>query len=129
LGGNSAPAGALGARIVLVDDDAGFAAAAANTLRNEGFEVLTATDYVPALKELESARRIDLLICDIVMPKRVNGLALSRMARMRRPDLKVIYVSAYDIPGIEREAFGSVLRKPVDEETLVAEVRRTLTGA
>jgi CheY-like chemotaxis protein len=35
-----------------------------------------------ALEELESARTIDLLITDIVMPERVNGIALSRMARM-----------------------------------------------
>jgi hypothetical protein len=33
---------------------------------------------------LESPRPIDLLVTDIVMPERVNGIALSRMARMRR---------------------------------------------
>jgi CheY-like chemotaxis protein len=115
-------------RILVVDDDAGSAAAIAHALRAREFEVVVAPDYLPALEELESARRLDLLISDIVMPQRVNGLALSRMARMRRPDLKVIYVTAYDIPGVEREALGPILRKPVNEENLVAEVLHVLAA-
>jgi hypothetical protein len=33
------------------------------------------TDYRLALEDLESTRSIDLLITDIVMPERVNGVA------------------------------------------------------
>jgi CheY-like chemotaxis protein len=69
------------------------------------------------------------LITDIVMPDRVNGVALSRMARMRRPELKVIYLTAYDIPGVEDDTIGPVLRKPIDDEHLVAEVRRALAAS
>ncbi len=72
-------------------------------MRAAGFEVVIAPDYRLALEELESSLPIDLLITDIVMPERVNGIALSRMARMRRPDIKVIYLTAYDIPGVEDE--------------------------
>jgi hypothetical protein len=45
---------------------------------------------------------------------------------MRRPELKVIYLTAYDIPGVEDDAIGPVLRKPIDGEQLVAEVRSAL---
>jgi CheY-like chemotaxis protein len=110
----------------VVDDDPAFGDAAARVLRAAGFEVFLAPDYQLALEDLESTRPIDLLITDIVMPDRVNGVALSRMARMRRPGLKVIYMTAYDIPGIEDEAIGPVLRKPIDDEHLLAEVRRVL---
>ncbi len=103
-----------------------FGDATARVLRAAGFEVCLAPDYRLALEDLESTRPIDLLITDIVMPDRVNGVALSRMARMRRPELKVIYLTAYDIPGVEDEAIGSVLRKPIDDEHLIAEVRRVL---
>jgi len=78
---------------------------------------------------LESPRSIDLLLTDLVMPERVNGVALSRMAQMRRPQIKVIYLTAYDIPGVEKEVFGPVLRKPVDDEHLIAEVKRVLAAA
>jgi CheY-like chemotaxis protein len=127
-GAEPAPSLSSVSRILVVDDDAGSAAAIAHALRAREFEVVVAPDYLLALEELESARRLDLLISDIVMPQRVNGLALSRMARMRRPDLKVIYVTAYDIPGVEREALGPILRKPVDEENLVAEVLHVLAA-
>jgi DNA-binding NtrC family response regulator len=112
----------------LVDDDLAFGEAAAHVLRAAGFEVFVAPDHRLALEDLESARPINLLITDIVMPQRVNGVALSRMARMRRPGLKVLYVTAYDIPGIEDEVAGSILRKPVDNEQLIAEVRRILAA-
>jgi CheY-like chemotaxis protein len=128
-GSAAASLGGSAARILVVDDDAASAAAVADLLRKGGFEVLVAADYGPALEEFESARRVDLLITDIVMPQRVNGLALSRMARMRRPDLKVLYITAYDIPGIEREALGAILRKPIDEDRLIAEVERALADA
>jgi CheY-like chemotaxis protein len=118
--------GASVPRILLVDDDLAFRAAAAGALRTAGFEVFVAPDYRLALEELESPRPVDLLITDIVMPDRVNGVALSRMARMRRHDLKVVYVSGYDIPGVEEEVFGLVLKKPLDDDCLLNEVRRVL---
>ena len=116
------------ARILLVDDDVVFGEATARVLRAAGFEVFLAPDHRLALEDLESTRPIDLLITDIVMPDRVNGVALSRMARMRRPGLKVIYLTAYDIPGLEDEAVGPVLRKPIDEGQLVAKVRSVLAA-
>ncbi len=114
-------------RILVVDDDLALGEALAGALRAAGFEVFLAPDYRLALEDLESTRPVDLLITDIVMPQRVNGIALSRMARMRRPELKVIYMTAYDIPGAEDEALGPVLLKPIDTDSLVAEVRRALT--
>ena len=113
-------------RILVVDDDQICGDAIARVLRAAGFEVSLAPDHRLALEDLESARPVDLLITDIVMPDRVNGVALSRMARMRRPELKVIYLTAYDIPGVEDGAIGPVLRKPIDEDRLVAEVRSVL---
>src|SRR5215471_13351907 len=91
------------ARILVVDDDKICGDAIVRVLCAAGFEVSFAPDHRLALENLESTRPIDLLITDIVMPERVNGVALSRMAQMRRPGLKVIYMTAYDIPGVEEE--------------------------
>jgi CheY-like chemotaxis protein len=81
-----------------------------------------------ALQHLESERPIDLLVTDIVMPQRVNGLALGRMARLRRPNIKIIYLTAYDIPNISNEALGPILRKPIELEQIVIEVKRVLNN-
>jgi DNA-binding NtrC family response regulator len=113
-------------RILLVEDDQVFLRTLELVLKNAGFDVIAVSDYIPALKHLDSSERIDVLITDIVMPNRVNGLALSRMARMRRPGLAVIYFTAHDIPGAEEEAMGQILRKPFDSDQLLRAIRREL---
>lgn len=117
------------ANILLVEDDKTFAETMGQVLRRAGFDVTVATDFRTALEVLEAERQIDLLISDIVMPSSVNGIALSRMARLRRRDLKVLYVTGYNIPGIENEVLGPILRKPIDEAVLVSEVNRLMAQA
>jgi hypothetical protein len=48
------------------------------------------------------------------------------MARLRRRDLKIMYLTGYNIPGIENEALGPILRKPIDDAVLVSEVERMM---
>lgn len=115
----------MSARVLLVDDDDGYRYAMVKLLAKAGFEVVEAADYRQALDILDDKKPLALLVMDIVIPV-VNGFALARMARMRHHNLKVIYVSAFDVP-ID-EAIGPVLRKPVDTDILVAEVRKALAG-
>src|SRR5690242_692404 len=105
--------------VLIVDDDEGFSYAAARALREAGFEVFVAPDHRLALQILESKQPINLLITDLVMPDRVNGFALARMARMRRLGLPILYVTAYDV--MPDEAAGKILRKPVLPESPVVE--------
>jgi CheY-like chemotaxis protein len=112
--------------ILVVDDDPTLGEALCKVLNRQGYAAIPAVGFQAALEILEGDRPIDLLLVDIVMPDGVNGLALSRMARLRRRDLKVVYMTGYDIPGVEREALGPILRKPVDDQLLLEEVERLL---
>jgi CheY-like chemotaxis protein len=112
--------------ILLVEDDDACREALGRVLQREGYAVSLAPDFREALEILESDQRIDLLLTDIVMPDRVNGVALSRMARLRRQELKVVYMTAYNIPGIDREALGPILQKPVEDDVLISEIRKAL---
>jgi CheY-like chemotaxis protein len=116
----------LASHILLIDDDEAFSYASAKALRNAGFEVSLAPDHRLALQILQSPQPIDLMITDIVMPGHVNGFALARMARMRRLELKVIYVTAYDFP--DDGAIGKVLRKPLTTDRLVLEAGKALAS-
>ncbi len=51
----------------------------------------------------------------------VNGFALTRMARVRQRDIKITYVTSYDLP--VQETIGRILRDPIMPETLVSIVR------
>lgn len=115
----------MSARVLVVDDDDGFRYATVKMLADAGFETAEAPDYRQALEILEDKKPLALLVMDIMVPG-VNGFALARMARMRHRDLKVIYVSAYDVP--TNEAIGPVLRKPVEGDALMAEIRTVLGG-
>jgi CheY-like chemotaxis protein len=113
-------------RILLVDDDEGFRYATTKALEEAGFAVSSAPDYRQALEILEGDLPVDLLVTDVYMPERIHGFALARMARMRRSGLKVLYVSAFDVPTVED--IGKVLRKPISNEHLIDEVRLALAG-
>jgi CheY-like chemotaxis protein len=116
------------AHILLVEDDQTLGESIGQVLRCAGFDVSLASDFREALAILEAECQLDMLLADIVMPSSVNGIALSRMARMRRRNLKVMYLTGYNIPGIETEALGPVLKKPIDETELVSEVARILAS-
>jgi CheY-like chemotaxis protein len=115
--------------ILLVDDDKDFGEAIGQTLRRAGFDVTFATGFQAALEVLEGDGRLDLLLTDIAMPAGINGVALSRMARLRRHNLKVVYLTGYNIPGVEREALGPILKKPIDDATLIREIEAALAAA
>lgn len=114
----------MSARILLIDDDEGFLYFAKKALARANLDVIESSGYLHALQTLESLQSIDLLVTDLFMPKGVNGFALARMAKLRRPHIKLLYVTAFDVS--EDEADGQILRKPLSEEDLVREVRIAL---
>jgi CheY-like chemotaxis protein len=113
-------------RILLVDDDDSYRYAAKKLLTEAGFEVTAAPDYRQALDVINGDAPLDLLLTDVVMPNRVNGFALARMAKMRRMSLPVLYMTAFDVP--TNEAMGKILRKPIADELLLAEVKEALAA-
>ena len=114
------------ANILVVEDDPTLGQAFCKVLRHAGYCVVYASDFRSALEALEADQPLDLLLVDVVMPNSVNGLALARMARLRRRNLKVVYVSGYSIPGVEDELLGPILRKPIDDRVLIEEIEKAL---
>ena len=113
-------------RILLVDDEDEFRHATERTLCDAGYAVKSVENYQKALDIIIAPESIDLLLTDIVMPNGINGFALGRMARMRRRDLKILYMTGYDVP--TREAVAKILRKPFRDSELIREVKAALTA-
>jgi len=112
--------------ILLVDDDEAFRYSAAKAMTDAGFVVVPVADYAGALAILDTEQPVELLVTDIIMPERIHGFALARMARMRRHAIKVMFITGYDVPTVE--GLGKVLRKPIGPDELVAEVRAALAA-
>ena len=112
------------ARILIVDDDDLLRHAIARSVRSAGYDALHAADYRQALEILSAGKpEIALLLVDVYLPT-INGLALARMARLKRIGIKVAYLTAKDFPW--HEAIGPVIRKPVDPAILLKVVRAEL---
>lgn len=84
-----------GCRILLADDETGILELAAECLREEGFEVATATDGQEALDLFEADPGCwDVVILDLVMPRLHGSQVLDRIQTLR-PALPALLVSGY----------------------------------
>jgi two-component system cell cycle sensor histidine kinase/response regulator CckA len=81
--------------VLLVEDEDAVRLFASRALKNKGYAVIEAKNGEKAMEAIESAgRRLDLLITDVMMPA-MDGPTLVKAARLRFPELKVIFISGY----------------------------------
>jgi DNA-binding response OmpR family regulator len=116
-----------GKRILLVDDDAEIVESLRLALESQGFEVLVARDGNQGLA-LTERENPDLVILDMMMPKRSGFLVLEKMRRTREEPLRVIMITANE--GSRHKAYAEMLgvddyiRKPFPMDRLIESVKR-----
>ena len=117
------------ATILLVEDDETLRLAAAQHLQQAGYTVIAASRSNQALDELDLGRAVDLAVIDICMPKgQVNGFALARMARWRRPGLPVVFITGYAEVLAAEAIHEPVFLKPVDLDQLTDKIKERLAA-
>ena len=127
------PEAVAGASILVVEDEAKLANAVVDALRDAGYVVDHAADGEEGLQRIASAaKRFDLVICDLKMPK-VDGKMFYRQLLTDAPALarRVIFVTG-DVAGTEAEEFLEEsgcrwLAKPFRLADLLRAVRDGLT--
>lgn len=117
-------------RILVVDDDPPSVKMISFLLKEEGFTVLTATNGLEALRQVDEGSP-DLVILDVMMPH-MDGLEVLRRVRRKMP-LPVIILSAKGetmdrVAGLELGA-DDYLAKPFDPSELLARVRSVMRRA
>lgn len=103
----------LGGRetLLVVEDEVAVRELVRGSLASLGYKILQAESGLKALKLWRRNRgKIDLLLTDLIMPGRLNGLELAETLWAERPELKVIFTSGY---GAEVVGKGLVLRRGV----------------
>lgn len=84
----------LASRVLVVDDDEGIQRFAARVLRQAGYDVVTASDGLEAIRVVETQPRFDLFVLDVMMPG-MRGDELARRLHDRDPSIKVLYFTGY----------------------------------
>ncbi|MCS6993753.1 MAG: response regulator transcription factor [Anaerolineales bacterium] len=117
--------------ILIVDDDPKLLKMLQRTLTYEGLNVLTASNGLEALEQVD-ARAPDLLILDWMMPK-MDGMSLLQQLRAEKNRVPVLMLTARDaienrVEGLESGA-DDYLIKPFAPAELVARVHALLRRA
>ncbi len=107
-------------RILIADDDPGFLVSLSIALRRQGHDVWAAENSEEALNLLDNSP-FDYMMIDIRLGP-LLGVELAEWARLRVPDLPVIFMSAYAFTKLEgrinRITTYPVLEKPFSIESL-----------
>ena len=119
-------------RVVLIDDDAEIIESMRFALEQAGYEVMIARDGNQGLSMVEK-HRPDLVVVDMMMPKRSGFLVIEKLRRSDQRDLvkqKIIMVTANE--GRRHKEYAKMLgvddyiRKPFPMDRLIDSVQRLI---
>lgn len=122
----------IGRRVLLVDDDEEIVESMRTLLESKGYEIFVARDGNQGLL-LAERERPDLIVLDMMMPKRSGFLVLEQLRRSRPVPVKVVMITANE--GSRHRAYAEMLgvddyiRKPFAMDRLLATVQRLLGPA
>jgi len=126
---DSEPKAAGAKRVLLVDDDPEIIDAIRYALESRGYQIFIARDGNQGLAMAEREDP-DLVILDMMMPKRSGFLVLEKLRRTRPVPVRVIMITANE--GSRHKAYAEMLgvddylRKPFAMDKLVDAVQRLL---
>lgn len=118
-------------KILVVDDEKSIRDALADILSEENYEILTAEDGEDGFQKLQS-EKIDLVLCDIKMPK-MDGMELLTKAAEEGLDIPFVMISAHGtidtaVEATKKGAFDFI-QKPPDLNRILLTVRNALQNS
>jgi len=116
--------------VLVLDDNPQIRDVVHRVLSSAGYRVTTAASGQEALALLDDPGvTADLVLTDVVMPG-LTGNAFAAQLQARRPDIKVLFMSAYERPADAGETWPAesvqVMGKPFSRAALLATVSRLL---
>ncbi len=116
--------------VLVAEDDGSVRAVITQILSGAGYRVIEANDGEDAeIKFHDHRDEIDLLIFDVIMPRK-NGKQAYDSIKKIRPELKCLFLSGYTADIISNSGIseneGAFLQKPVPPHLLLTKVREIL---
>ena len=119
-------------RVLVIDDEEQIRKVVSIGLKKAGYDVEEAEDGGKAIAVLntgENPMMVDVIICDIRMPK-INGTEAIAYFRVQYPSIPIIVLTGY--PDVQlatsllKSGVVEYLTKPVDRDKLVAAVKSAM---
>ncbi|MFC0408294.1 PAS domain S-box protein [Roseomonas elaeocarpi] len=121
-----------GETVLVVDDEPTVRMLVIEVLEELGYAAIEAGDGAAGLKVLESDVRIDLLVTDVGLPGGMNGRQMADAARVRRPGLKILFITGYAENAVvgngHLEPGMHVMTKPFAMEALANRIRELIAA-
>lgn len=118
----------MGNRILFVEDEEDLTLIVADTLRAQGYEVITANDGVAGLDRFKS-EGADIVVADVMMPK-MDGFSMAKEIRKTSPTVPLLFLTAKSTIDDVEEGFeigaNDYLKKPFELRELIVRIKALL---
>lgn len=118
----------MGNRILFVEDEADLTLIVADTLRGQGYEVVTAADGITGLNKFRS-EGADMVVADVMMPK-MDGFSMAKEIRKSSPTVPLLFLTAKSTIDDVEEGFeigaNDYLKKPFELRELIVRIKALL---
>jgi DNA-binding NtrC family response regulator len=116
------------AAVLVVHDEQNTRELAVSALRAAFLEAVGFADPMAALDAIQANSHVRVLVTRVMFgPGKLNGIALARMVRVKRPSTRVVFV-ARDEYAPYAEGLGVFLPRPFNPDIFVATVSRLLVA-
>ena len=115
-------------KVLFVEDEADLTTIVADTLRDQGYEVITAGNGVDGLQKFRS-EGADIVIADVMMP-RMDGFTMAKEIRKLSPAVPLLFLTAKSSIDDVEEGFevgaNDYLKKPFELRELIVRMKSLL---
>lgn len=118
-------------KILVVEDEKDLNRFVSLSLKNSGYEVVSAQNGVVALSEMEKSK-FDLILTDIMMPE-MNGFEFSEIVRTSDKNIPIIFMTAREDKESKMLGYNigidEYVTKPFDMDILLMKIKAILRRA
>lgn len=115
-------------KILFVEDEADMTLIVADTLRGEGYDVVTAADGREGLEKFKS-EGADIVVADVMMP-RMDGFSMAKQMRKISSTVPLLFLTAKSTIEDVEEGFdigaNDYLKKPFELRELIVRIKALL---
>lgn len=115
-------------KILFVEDEEDLSLIVADTLRGQGYEVITAPDGIAGLDRFKS-EGADIVVADVMMPN-MDGFSMAKEIRKSSPTVPLLFLTAKSTIDDIEEGFeigaNDYLKKPFELRELIVRIKALL---